>query len=197
MLAFASPLVGSTPLYSTRAPSVGGRRAACAGRRPSAPRTLVMMADEKKNPLGGLGGLGNIMDAMKKAQEFSSSAKNLQDELKDTEIEATVRDGAVKVVLTGQQHPVEVTVSDDLAKLGGEEVSKAVTECLVAAHTKVQCLPCFLLSLMRARAQTLPFAHISKRIHFLTLVRLFCRFLCFALSCSPPPLCLGIYLAFE
>jgi nucleoid-associated protein EbfC len=145
-----------------------------------------MMADEKKNPLGGLGGLGNIMDAMKKAQEFSSSAKNLQDELKDTEIEATVRDGAVKVVLTGQQHPVEVTVSDDLAKLGGEEVSKAVTECLVAAHTKVQLfLPCFLLSLMRTRAPTLPFAHISKRIHFLTLGLYFAGFFAFALSCSP------------
>lgn len=100
-----------------------------------------MMAEEKKNnPLGGLGGLGNIgniMDAMKKAQEFSSSAKDLQAELKETEIEATVRDGAVKIVLTGQQQPVQVVVSDELASQGGEEVSKAVTECLVAAHAKV------------------------------------------------------------
>jgi DNA-binding protein YbaB len=73
---------------------------------------------------------------MKKAQEFSTSAKTLQDELKETEIEASVRDGAVTIVMTGQQHPVSVTVSDELAAAGGEEVSKAVTECLVAAHSK-------------------------------------------------------------
>jgi hypothetical protein len=74
--------------------------------------------------------------------EFSSSAKTLQDELKETEVEASVRDGAVTIVMTGQQHPVSVTVSDDIAKLGGEEVSKAVTECLVAAHSKRCVSPC-------------------------------------------------------
>eukprot|EP00173_Palmaria_palmata_P001083 Plantae.Rhodophyta-Palmaria_palmata.ctg15695.p1 GENE.Plantae.Rhodophyta-Palmaria_palmata.ctg15695~~Plantae.Rhodophyta-Palmaria_palmata.ctg15695.p1 ORF type:complete len:115 (+),score=32.16 Plantae.Rhodophyta-Palmaria_palmata.ctg15695:40-345(+) len=76
------------------------------------------------------------MGAMKKAQEFSASAKTLQEELKETEVEASVRDGAVKIVMTAQQHPLSVTVSDELAAQGGEEVSKAVTECLVAVHAK-------------------------------------------------------------
>lgn len=61
-----------------------------------------MMAEGKgKGLLGGLGGMGDIMGAMKKAQEFSASAKTLQEELKETEVEASVRDGAVKIVMTG------------------------------------------------------------------------------------------------
>lgn len=67
-------------------------------------------------------GLGNIMDAMKKAQEFTSVAKDLQEQLKNTEIEASVRDGQVKVTMTGQQVPLKVEVSDDLIAQGSSEV---------------------------------------------------------------------------
>ena len=62
------------------------------------------------------------MDAMKKAQEFTSVAKDLQEQLKNTEIEASVRDGAVKVTMTAQQVPLKVEVSEELVKLGSEEV---------------------------------------------------------------------------
>lgn len=68
-------------------------------------------------------GLGNIMDAMKKAQEFTSVAKDLQEQLKNTEIEASVRDGQVKVTMTAQQVPLKVEVSDDLVTKGSAEVS--------------------------------------------------------------------------
>lgn len=137
MLAFSTPLlVASSCMRPVLTCGISAR-----ANQAQVPTRVTMMAEEKKNnPFGGLGGLGNIgniMDAMKKAQEFSSIAKDLQDELKDTEIEATVRDGAVKIVMTGQQHPVQVVVSDALASQGGEEVSKAVTECLIAAHSKV------------------------------------------------------------
>lgn len=155
----------STPAFSTPAGFHGtvlrsaGRSACATVRKPNRHASVRMMADEKKNPLGGLGGLGNIMDAMKKAQEFSSSAKDLQDELKETEIEATVRDGAVKITMTGQQHPIEVVVSDELAQQGGEEVSKAVTECLIAAHSKVclgfSSIPCVRQQARRMRSQRL------------------------------------------
>lgn len=128
MIGFVSSPLVCAPRTLLRNTSKCEKRPAICGVR--------MMADEKKNPLGGLGGLGDIMGAMKKAQEFQSSAKTLQEELKETEIEATVRDGGVKVIMTGQQHPVEVVISDEVAALGGEEVSKAVTECLVAAHGK-------------------------------------------------------------
>lgn len=95
-----------------------------------------MMADDKpKNPLAGLG-MGNIMDAMKKAQEFTSVAKDLQEQLKNTEIETTVRDGQVTVIMTAQSVPLKVEVSDDLVAKGAAEVSAAVTEGVVAAHQK-------------------------------------------------------------
>lgn len=76
------------------------------------------------------------MDAMKKAQEFTSVAKDLQDQLKNTEIEASVRDGQVTVVMTAQQVPLKVSVSDELVAQGSDEVSKAVTEGVIAAHAK-------------------------------------------------------------
>lgn len=67
-------------------------------------------------------GLGNIMDAMKKAQEFTSVAKDLQEQLRNTEIEASVRDGQVTVTMTAQQVPLKVEVSDELVAQGSEEV---------------------------------------------------------------------------
>ncbi|KAK4530441.1 hypothetical protein CCYA_CCYA04G1298 [Cyanidiococcus yangmingshanensis] len=86
---------------------------------------------------GGLfGGLGNLMDAMKKAQEFSKSAQALQEELKNTEIEATSSDGRVRAVVSGQQIPIRVEVSDDLLAEGNPAVSDAVTEAVRNAHLK-------------------------------------------------------------
>lgn len=62
------------------------------------------------------------MDAMKKAQEFTSVAKDLQNELRNTEIEASVRDGQVTVTMTAQQTPLKIEVSDDLVAKGSAEV---------------------------------------------------------------------------
>lgn len=95
---------------------------------------VTMMADEKaKNPLGGLGGLGNIMDAFKKAQEFTSVAKDLQEQLRNTEIEASVRDGAVKVTMNAQQVPIKIEVSDELVAQGSKEVRHHLNSCAVSA----------------------------------------------------------------
>lgn len=67
-------------------------------------------------------GLGNIMDAMKKAQEFTSVAKDLQEQLRSTVIEASVRGGQVTVTMTAQQVPLQVNVSEELLAKGSEEV---------------------------------------------------------------------------
>lgn len=76
------------------------------------------------------------MEAMKKAQEFTSVAKDLQDQLSNTEIEASARDGQVTVTMTAQQVPLKVEVSDELVAQGSAEVSAAVTEAVIAAHSK-------------------------------------------------------------
>lgn len=78
----------------------------------------------------------NMMGAVKKAQEFSGKAKEMQQELVDTEIEASAREGMVTVVMNGSQKPVSVQVSDEFMKLNTEEASKVLTECVVAAHKK-------------------------------------------------------------
>lgn len=62
------------------------------------------------------------MDAMKKAQEFTTVAKDLQEQLRSTVIEASVRSGQVTVTMTGQQVPLKVVVTDDLLAKGSEEV---------------------------------------------------------------------------
>lgn len=83
-----------------------------------------------------LAGLGNIMDAMKKAQEFTSVAKDLQEQLRGTVIEASVRGGQVTVTMTGQQVPLNVVVTDELIAKGSEEVciyiSVFLSRCLFA-----------------------------------------------------------------
>ena len=76
------------------------------------------------------------MDAMKKAQQFTSVAKDLQTELANTEIETNVRDGEVKVILTAQQKPIRVEIAPQLIEKGAEEVSEAVTEAFITAHEK-------------------------------------------------------------
>lgn len=73
---------------------------------------------------------------MKKAQEFTTVAKDLQEQLKNTEIETTVRDGQVTVIMTAQSVPLKVEVTDELVAKGSAEVSAAVTEGLVAAYQK-------------------------------------------------------------
>uniref|UniRef100_A0A7S1TCI2 Nucleoid-associated protein n=1 Tax=Compsopogon caeruleus TaxID=31354 RepID=A0A7S1TCI2_9RHOD len=103
-------------------------------------RTTVAMADDTagrgSNPFANLGKIGDIMGAMKKAQSFASSAKELQDELKKTELEASSEDGLVTVFYTGQQVPLRVEVAEELLSKGPEAVSASVTEAVQAAHAK-------------------------------------------------------------
>lgn len=53
-----------------------------------------------------------------------------------TEIEATAREGMVKVVLTGQQTPISVTIAPELLDEGADAVSSAVTDAVKAAHSR-------------------------------------------------------------
>eukprot|EP00186_Timspurckia_oligopyrenoides_P002861 CAMPEP_0182446760 /NCGR_PEP_ID=MMETSP1172-20130603/5963_1 /TAXON_ID=708627 /ORGANISM="Timspurckia oligopyrenoides, Strain CCMP3278" /LENGTH=183 /DNA_ID=CAMNT_0024642823 /DNA_START=36 /DNA_END=584 /DNA_ORIENTATION=+ len=93
---------------------------------------------EKKAAGGGgmFGGMGNIMEAMKKAKEFTEATKVMQDDLKTREVSAESADGNVTVVVSGSQVPLRVTISDDLVKQGSEATAASVTEAMVEAHAK-------------------------------------------------------------
>lgn len=69
----------------------------------AAPRMLFGGGGASKEGGGGGGGMGNMMETIKKAQEVGVKVKALQEELVNTEIEATAADGGVTVVISGAQ----------------------------------------------------------------------------------------------
>ncbi|GJQ12077.1 hypothetical protein GpartN1_g3868.t1 [Galdieria partita] len=88
----------------------------------------------KFNPFAALGNVGNFMDAVKKAQEFSKEAGKMQEELSKTELKASSEDGLAHAYITGNQRPIKVEVTEELVSKGAEAVSKSVTEAIIAAH---------------------------------------------------------------
>jgi DNA-binding protein YbaB len=52
--------------------------------------------------------------------------KELQEELTNTEVEATSASGGVTVTISGAQVPISVTVTDELLAQGSDAVSDAV-----------------------------------------------------------------------
>ena len=60
--------------------------------------------------------------------------KELQEELTNTEVEATSADGGVTVTISGAQVPIAVTVSDELLAQGSQAVSDAVSVAVKEAH---------------------------------------------------------------
>lgn len=55
-----------------------------------------------------------MMDKMKQLYDMQKKAKQIQKELKDTEIEAKSADGGVTVVFNGEIHIVEVSIDESL-----------------------------------------------------------------------------------
>mmetsp|Transcript_5419 Transcript_5419/g.17621 ORF Transcript_5419/g.17621 Transcript_5419/m.17621 type:complete len:164 (+) Transcript_5419:13-504(+) len=100
----------------------------------AAPRMLFGGGGASKEGGGGGGGMGNMMETIKKAQEVGVKVKALQEELVNTEIEATAADGGVTVVISGAQVPMDVKVSDDLCSKGAEAVSDAISLAMREAH---------------------------------------------------------------
>lgn len=84
----------------------------------------------------GLGKMKELAEAFKKAQEVQQGAKVLQEELEQMEIEGTSGEGSVKVVLSGNQEPLRVTISEDARALGAEKLSELVTLAMQDAYEK-------------------------------------------------------------
>ena len=84
----------------------------------------------------GLGKMKELAEAFKKAQEVQAGAKKLQEELEVMEIEGESGNGLVKVVLTGNQEPVSVTITPDALSEGADVLSDLVTAAMKDAYQK-------------------------------------------------------------
>jgi len=84
----------------------------------------------------GLGKMKELAEAFKKAQEVQQGAKQLQEELEQMEIEGSSADGSVKVVLSGNQEPLRVEISEQAIAQGSAALSDTVTAAMKDAYEK-------------------------------------------------------------
>ncbi|KAG7671339.1 hypothetical protein Ndes2437B_g03978 [Nannochloris sp. 'desiccata'] len=110
-------------------------------RRAIAPRALF--GGGKKDGEGGgggfpgMGGMGNLMENIKKAQAMVQvEAAKVQQELSLAEFEGFSSDESVRVVMSGNQEPKSVDITEEAYKLGNEKLQILVTEAMKDAHAK-------------------------------------------------------------
>jgi DNA-binding protein YbaB len=90
-----------------------------------------------KGSMGGVSGMVDSMENLKRAQRAGKMTRSLVDDLASTTVEGTAADGKVRVVLDCQQRPV--TVNIDETYLEGVAVSDLCTSLTTAmndAHSK-------------------------------------------------------------
>ncbi|MCO5143408.1 MAG: YbaB/EbfC family nucleoid-associated protein [Oligoflexia bacterium] len=84
---------------------------------------------------GGGFGFGNMQQLMQQAQQMQKKMETVQAELASKQVEASSGGGAVKVVLTGKQELVELTIAPEAldgadAEMLSDMVKAAFTEAL-------------------------------------------------------------------
>ena len=86
--------------------------------------------------LPGLGKMKELAEAMKKAQQVQEGAKQLQEDLEKMEIVGEAGGGVVKVVMTGNQEPLRVEISQAAYDEGHEVLSDLVSAAMKDAYVK-------------------------------------------------------------
>ena len=84
----------------------------------------------------GLGKMKELADAIKKAQKVQEGAKQLQDDLEQMEIEGESGGGLVKVVMSGNQEPIRVEISQAAYDEGREVLADLVGAAMKDAYMK-------------------------------------------------------------
>ena len=77
-----------------------------------------------------------LAEAMKKAQQVQEGAKQLQEDLEKMEIVGEAGGGVVKVVMTGNQEPLRVEISQAAYDEGHEVLSDLVSAAMKDAYIK-------------------------------------------------------------
>lgn len=94
-------------------------------------------ANQKGKEGGGLfGGMGNIMESMKKAQEIAKQAEVVNKELMDTPVTGQDPSGQVVSTFNGLGVPIGLKVSDSILSQGSDAVSLACSQAMIDGHTK-------------------------------------------------------------
>ena len=84
----------------------------------------------------GLGKMKELSEAFKKAQQVQEGAKRLQEELEQMEIEGAAGGGLVKVIMSGNQEPRNVVISEEALGEGAEVLSDLVKAAMLDAYNK-------------------------------------------------------------
>lgn len=84
----------------------------------------------------GLGKMKELTEAFKKAQQVQEGAKRLQEELEQMEIEGSAGGGLVKVIMSGNQEPRDVVISEEALGEGAEVLSDLVKAAMLDAYNK-------------------------------------------------------------
>lgn len=84
----------------------------------------------------GMGKMKELAEAFKKAQQVQEGAKRLQEELDVMEIEGQAGGGLVKVILSGNQEPRRVEITEDAIGEGKEVLSDLVLAAMKDAYLK-------------------------------------------------------------
>jgi DNA-binding protein YbaB len=102
--------------------------------RPEPPKNVP----EKKNDGGMFGGMGNMMESLKKAQDMAKQAEIMNKELESTFIIGKDTSGAVTATFNGMAKPISVDIEESVLALGADAVSLAATQAVLEAHAKSQ-----------------------------------------------------------
>jgi len=84
----------------------------------------------------GLGKMKELAEAFKKAQQVQEGAKKLQEELEQMEIQGESGGGLVKVIVSGNQEPKRVEISQKALNEGPDVLSDLVTAAMKDAYNK-------------------------------------------------------------
>ena len=84
----------------------------------------------------GLGKMKELANAFQQAQKVQQGAQQLQQELEEMNVEGKNTDGTVTVILSGNQEPRSVEITEAAISKGATELSIAVNEALTDAYTK-------------------------------------------------------------
>jgi DNA-binding YbaB/EbfC family protein len=91
---------------------------------------FLRTGDRDRLPYAG----GKSTPDLLRRKQIQQDAQKLQDELDDMELEGSSADGRASVWLSGNQQPLKVRVSPELAAAGSEATETAVLEALQTAY---------------------------------------------------------------